>query len=111
CGGGYTSFTIRRPCPHYMHVDIQANRSPRTTDERDQQGGEELRKYRDDVDPAGAHSGSPSAASSPGGASMTTRPASTSTIGTIAFTSGTSVRGPAVSLMTSTSWAGRVPAR
>src|SRR5699024_4686368 len=97
---------VRRPFPQVVHGDIQTPRCPGPANERDLQGGEELRKDRDDVDPAGAHSGLPSAASSPGGASMTTRPASRSTIGTIAFTSGTSVRCPAVSLMTSTSWAG-----
>ena len=83
-------------------MDVEDAVAPRLADEREVERREVVGEDRDDVE---AHRGHTPRSSSPGGASTTTRPASRSTVGTIAATNGTWAWRPSGSRTTSRSWA------
>src|SRR5690242_8115643 len=72
---------VVRPGPQVVHRQVKRPGRPGLADQRQLKRGEEVRKYRDNVD---AHQRS----SRPSGRSTTIRPPATSTVGTRAVTNG-----------------------
>src|SRR5690606_24055629 len=88
------------PVPQLVQPDVEDAAAARPADERHVERREVLGEDRDDVD---AHHSASSGLSSPRGGSITSRPASRSTSGTIALTNGMSTSRPAWRT-TSRSW-------